>query len=142
MDPKNLVKAFVDAHNRHDVEGMLAFIPEDGVMVDVAAPIPLNNKDDVRRLYQMIFAAIPDIHFEITGIIAEGNQVFAAFRTTGTGTGTFMGKDVRGKSVDVQEAMFTRIERDKLQWTQFFSDTATLTAQLSYQTAVSANVGK
>ena len=142
MDPKELVRAFVAAHNRRDVEGMLAYLADDSVMIDPAAPIPLNGKADVRRLYEMIFATVPDIHFEITGIIAEGDRVFAAFRTTGKGAGEFMGKDITGKAIDVQEAMFTRVENGTLKWTQFYSDTVTLTAQLGYQTAASAGVAK
>ena len=37
------------------------------------------GKADVRKLYEMIFAAF-DINWEITGMISEGNRVFAAMR--------------------------------------------------------------
>ena len=83
MTPKEVAAAFVAAHNAHDVDKMMSYLTEDSVMIDVAAPIPLDSKKDVRKLYEMIFAAI-DINFEITGMIAEGNKVFAAIRTTGS----------------------------------------------------------
>ena len=93
---------------------------------------------DVKKLYEMIFEALPDINFEIVDIIAEGAQVFAAFRTTGTGAGSFGGKDVKGKVIDVFEGMLARVENGKIQSTMFYSDSATLTKQLGgYQTAVS-----
>ena len=137
-DPKEVVRAFVAAHNRHDIEALMGFLSEDSMMLDVAAPIPLNCKADVRKLYEMIFTSLPDIHFEITGMLGEGNQVFAAFRTTGTGSGQWMGRDITGKPIDVHEAVHMRIEDGQIRNTMFYSDSATLTKQLGYQTAVSS----
>jgi len=137
-DPKEVVKAFVAAHNRHDIEALMGYLSEDSKMLDVAAPIPLNSKADVRKLYEMIFKSLPDIRFEITGMISEGNQVFAAFRTTGKGKGDWMGKDISGKPIDVHEAVHMVIENGQIKNTMFYSDSATLTKQLGYQTAVSA----
>ncbi|MDB6083614.1 MAG: ester cyclase [Gammaproteobacteria bacterium] len=137
-DPKQVVKAFVDAHNRHDIEELLSYLAEDSVMLDVAAPIPLNSKADVRKLYEMIFESLPDINFEITGMVCEGNQIFAAFRTTAIGKGKWMGRDITGKRCDVFEGVHMWIENGKIQNTMFYSDSATLTKQLGgYTTAVS-----
>ena len=136
--PKEVVKAFVAAHNRHDIEALMGFLSDNSKMLDVAAPIPLNSKADVRKLYEMIFKSLPDINFEITGMISEGNQVFAAFRTTGTGSGMWMGKDISGKPIDVFEGVHMHIENGQITNTMFYSDSATLTKQLGYQTAVSS----
>jgi predicted ester cyclase len=125
QDPKQVVRAFVDAHNRHDIEKLMGYLAEDSKMLDVAAPIPLNSKADVRKLYEMIFESLPDIHFEITGMVCEGNEVFAAFRTTANGKGKWMGRDIT--------------ENGQIQNTMFYSDSATLSKQLGgYATAVSA----
>lgn len=138
QDPKQVVKAFVDAHNRHNIEELMSYLGEKSVMIDVAAPIPLNSKADVRKLYEMIFTSLPDINFEITGMISEDNQVFAAFRTTAIGNGNWMGRDITGKKCDVFEGVHMRIENGQIQNTMFYSDSATLTKQLGYQTAVSS----
>jgi steroid delta-isomerase-like uncharacterized protein len=135
--PKQVVTAFVDAHNKHDVEELLSFLADDSTMIDVAAPIPLNSKADVRKLFEMIFSSIPDVKFEVTGMVAEGNEIFVGLRTTGKGAGTWAGSNIAGKVVDVYEGMHLRIENGKIQDTMFYSDTATLTKQLGYQTAVS-----
>jgi len=103
MDPKQVVRAFVDAHNAHDIDAMMALLAEDSVMIDVAAPIPLDSKQDVRKLFGMIFAAV-DINFAITEMICEGDRVFAAIDTTGVGTGTWMGRDMRECSVRFETA--------------------------------------
>ncbi len=129
MTPKEVVTAFVEAHNAHDVDKMMSLLTEDSVMIDVAAPIPLDSKKDVRKLFEMIFASI-DIHFEITGMISEGNRVFAALRTTGPGTGIWAGRDIRGAQCDVFEGMFVETQGDQMKTTMFYSDTATLSRQL------------
>jgi predicted ester cyclase len=129
MTPKEVVTAFVNAHNAHDVDKMMSYLTEDSVMIDVAAPIPLDSKKDVRKLFEMIFASI-DIHFEITGMIAEGNKVFAALRTTGPGKGVWAGRDITGAQCDVFEGMFVETEDDQMKTTMFYSDTATLSRQL------------
>ncbi|VTU37660.1 putative ester cyclase [Variovorax sp. PBS-H4] len=130
MTPKEVVRAFVDAHNAHDLDRLMACLTDDSVMIDVAAPIPLNSKADVRKLFTMIFSALPDIHFEITGMISEGDKAFAALRTTGTGHGDWAGHDITGKRCDVFESMFVDVQDDRIKTCMFYSDTATLSRQL------------
>ena len=48
------------------------------------------------------------------------------------------GKDISGKPIDVYEGVHMRIEKDQIVNTMFYSDSATLTKQLGYQTAVSS----
>jgi predicted ester cyclase len=88
----------------------------------------------------MIFKSLPDINFEVTGMISEGNQVFAAFRTTGKGSGMWMGKDIDGRPIDVFEGvhMHVDVQKGQITNTMFYSDSASLTKQLGYQTAVSS----
>ena len=131
MVAKEIAQQFIEAHNRHDVDAMLACLDEQVQVSDPAAPIPLHTKADVRTLYTHIFAAFPDIHFEVTGMIGEGDLVFAALHTTGQGMGEFMGRGMQGRSVEVSEAMFARVQDNLISWVQFYSDTATLNAQIS-----------
>ena len=133
MDPKQVVLSFIEAHNRHDIAGMLARLTDGAQIADPASPIPLHGKADIKPQYELIFGAVPDVHFEVTHLIAEGNLVFAALHTTGTGAGDFMGRDITGKTVEVQEAMLARIEGDRIAWGQFYSDTAKLSKELGYQ---------
>lgn len=133
MDPKAVALDFIAAHNRHDIAGMLARLTDDAEIADPASPIPLRGKADIEPQYQIIFGAVPDIHFEVTHLIAEGELVFAALRTTGTGAGDFMGRDITGKAVEVEEAMLVRVEGDRIAWGQFYSDTAKLSQALGYQ---------
>ncbi|NYT68248.1 nuclear transport factor 2 family protein [Pusillimonas noertemannii] len=141
MTPKEIVRAFVDAHNDHNVEAMMDYLAEDSTMIDVAAPIPLNSKNDVRKLFTLIFSSL-NVHFEITGMISEGSKVFAALRTTGTGTGNWAGRDVRGLQFDVFESMFVDTENGKMTTVMFYSDTASLSKQLgNYAPAIDMQSG-
>ena len=130
MTPKEIVTAFVAAHNAHDLEKLMSYLAEGSVMIDVASPIPLESKNDVRKLYKMIFSSLEDIHFEVTGMIAEGNKVFVALRTTGTGKGMLAGRDITGAKIDVFEGMFVETSDNQITTTMFCSDTATLSKQL------------
>jgi steroid delta-isomerase-like uncharacterized protein len=136
VEPKAVVEAFVRAHNAHDLDAMMELLTDDGTMVDVASPIKLESKADVRRLYESIFAAI-DITFEITAMIAEGDTVFVGLRTTGIGIGEFQGRDVTGARCDVAEGMLIETQDGRIHHTVVYSDTATLTRQLGYATAAS-----
>lgn len=141
MNPKEVVCAFVDAHNAHDIEKMMTYLAPDSVMIDVAAPIPLDGKDDVRKLFSMIFSSL-NVHFEITGMISEGNKVFAALRTTGDGIGTWAGRDVRGLHFDVFESMFVDVKGGQMTTVMFYSDTASLSRQLGdYEPAIDMKAG-
>ncbi|HEY8327638.1 MAG TPA: ester cyclase [Rhodanobacter sp.] len=133
MDPKAVVLDFIAAHNRHDIAGMLARLTENAEIADPASPIPLHGKADIEPQYRIIFGAVPDIHFEVTHLIAEGDLVFAALHTTGRGAGEFMGRDITGKKIEVAEAMLARIEGGRIAWGQFYSDTAKLSLALGYQ---------
>jgi predicted ester cyclase len=129
MTSKEIVKAFIAAHNKHDIDRMMTFLTDDCVTIDVAAPIPLQGKEDVRKLYEMIFSSI-DIHFEITTVISEDNKVFAAWRTTGPGIGVWAGRDVRGLHCDVFEGCLAETRGEKISKMLFYSDTATLSRQM------------
>ena len=133
MDPKQVVRTFIEAHNRHDIDGMLEQLADDAHIADPASPIPLHGKASIRPQYELIFGAVPDIHFEVTHMIAEGDLVFAALHTTGTGSGDFMGRDITGKAIEVLESLLARVERDRIAWGQFYSDTAKLSRELGYQ---------
>jgi steroid delta-isomerase-like uncharacterized protein len=129
MTPKEIMKEFIAAHNKHDVEKMMTLLTDDCETIDPAAPIPLRGKEDVRKLYNLIFSSI-DIHFEITTMIAEGDKVFTAWRTTGPGKGIWGGKDVKGLHCDVFEGCVAETQSGKIKKMLFYSDTATLSRQL------------
>jgi predicted ester cyclase len=113
----------------HDLDKMMTYLSDDSVMIDVASPLPLDSKEDVRKLYAHIFESI-DVHFEITSMIEEGTKVFAALRTTGKGKGVWAGKNVKGAPLDIFEAMYCETNGKQITRTMFYSDTASLSKQM------------
>ena len=72
---KSVVEAKFDAVNRHsidDVEKLYASF------ASITAPnfcAPRHGREDVRRIYQDLFATFPDIHAEIQEYLVQGDRV-------------------------------------------------------------------
>ncbi len=49
------------------------------------------GKEAFMALYQTFYEAFPDLHFDVTHVLADGDYVVARGVQTGTQTGTFMG---------------------------------------------------
>jgi steroid delta-isomerase-like uncharacterized protein len=129
-DPGALARRFVAAHNAHDVDGMLALLAEPFEYRDPAAPAPVRTRDELAALYRGLFAAFPDLRFEVTDALFGDDGAFLVLRTTGTGAGTWAGKDMRARTIAVEEAALFRATGDRLWLVHFFSDTLTLDRQL------------
>lgn len=56
--------------------------------------------DEVRATFEWLRAGAPDIHVEVEDLVAEGNQVVAWIRMTGTQTGTVGPIPPTGRATD------------------------------------------
>lgn len=59
-------------------------------------------------------SAIPDLHFEIQELVAEGDAVVARFTTGGTNTGSLMGMPPTGKSFSARGLTYYRLANGKI----------------------------
>jgi steroid delta-isomerase-like uncharacterized protein len=57
------------------------------------------TREQVRQSYSGIFAGLPDLHYEIEDMIAEGDKVAVRLTVTGTHLGQFWGFPPTGKQV-------------------------------------------
>ena len=84
-------REFVDKHFEsfaaHDADGWASHCAENAVLHDPQYPEPLRGRDAVRKDVHDFFTAIPDIQFELTNTVAEGNQILVE----GVGSGTHQG---------------------------------------------------
>jgi steroid delta-isomerase-like uncharacterized protein len=71
------------------------------------------NKDGVRQMFEMFRSAFRDARFEVDGMIAEGDMLFALVRMTGTHRAEFMGVPASGRTIDVGVADYFRFENGK-----------------------------
>ena len=76
---KSVVQAKFAAVNRHALEDIVALYAADA---DVTAPdfcSPRHGHDDVRRTYQALFSAVPDISVEVQEYLEQGDRVAVRF---------------------------------------------------------------
>lgn len=67
----------------------------------------------VKRLFTEFRSAFPDWREEIVELVAERDAVAGRFRCSGTHRGEFLGEAPTGKSMEVEEVFFVRVESGK-----------------------------
>lgn len=96
---KAIVQRYLEtAWNKRDVTIVDELVAPD--FVQHAANVP-PGRDGVKKFFQMLYGGIPDAHFTLENIIAEGNQVATRFTLRGTHQGPFLGIPPTGKPVTV-----------------------------------------
>ena len=78
-----IIRRFLDAINRHDVEAATDFFADDTINHGIPT-----GRTGVRRILVDIFATFPDWHSEIVDLVAVGNDVVIREIVSGTHEGT------------------------------------------------------
>jgi ketosteroid isomerase-like protein len=74
-----------DAMNEHDLEALVAVFDPDVVSQTPAHPQrTFQGAEQVRRNWQQIFAAVPDLHAELLDAATRGDTVWSEWDWTGT----------------------------------------------------------
>lgn len=67
------------------------------------------GREEFKVNWRARIAAFPDLHFEITDMIAEGEQVLTRWVMTGTHSGEYLGAAPTGKLIRVEGMSLDRI---------------------------------
>ncbi len=70
--------------------------------------------ESFKQMSGLMKAAIPDFHFTIENLVAEGDQVVARFTITGTITGSVMGSKPSGKAISARGLTYYRLSNGKI----------------------------
>lgn len=94
-----------------------------------------HSREERKEQMQQLLLAFPDFEAEVLDIVAEGDTVAMRVRLSGTHEGPFAGVEPTGKSFEVQNMVFTRIEDGKIveRWVQ--PDTLAMVTQLGIDPA-------
>ena len=96
MEPLQIIQAFHDAFNRHDVNAIMALMTDDCVFENTS-PAPDGERYEgqaaVRGMWERLFTASPDAYFEIEDIFAAGDRGVIRWRYD-WGSGHVRGVDV------------------------------------------------
>lgn len=84
------------AWNNGDLSMVQDWYAPDYVYHDPASPTEVRGHDGIRALVSMYRTALPDIHFTIEEMVAEGDRVVWRWSATGTQRGPLLGIPASG----------------------------------------------
>jgi ketosteroid isomerase-like protein len=85
-DPKAVIRAWVDAVNRHDLEAVAAIFATDYHDVEPMHPARqiTGGRENVRKNYGMVFQGMRDLRLELLRIAADGEAAWSEVDWSGT----------------------------------------------------------
>ena len=106
---EQVARAAFDAFIAHDVEGVLAHWHPEGIQDWVALGI-FRGHDEMRPLFQSVFAAMPDMEMVIEETTSDERRSVIQWRQRGTHTGTFMGIEPTGRTLEMRGVDIMEVE--------------------------------
>jgi predicted ester cyclase len=119
---KAIVRRFIEAYNQQNLDLFDDFVAPD--FVDHTHQ--QQGLENLKKIFNIAFIGMPDLHETIEDIIAEGDKVWARITYTGTHTGEWFGLAPTGKKVTINLFAIYRIVNGKIVEGWFFTDDLTL----------------
>jgi steroid delta-isomerase-like uncharacterized protein len=119
MTPEEVVRAFIEAYNKCDVDGMTTYLADDFVRFSNTSKTwrPM-NKEEWKDMAVRFYAAFPDERWEVLSMVAEGDTVAIEVIETATFTKPWVMPDVTiqptGKTYSSRNSLFFQVNRDGL----------------------------
>ena len=136
MEATAVAQGYFDAWNRHDPAAVVAAFAKGGTYSDPNVPDGLSGWA-IAVYADELFAAFPDISFDVYGTAPAGDGVVGVRWTMrGTNTGSFRGNPSTGSTVALPGADFIAVEGDKIRSVEGYFDRRTLAEQLGFQVTV------
>src|SRR5260370_21351982 len=132
MNPLAVAQTYFDAWNRRDPVAIVATFAEGGTYSDPTVPALTGSA--LATHTGGLFAAFPDLSFEIVSAAQAGDHAVAAqWMMRGTNTGPLAGGPPTGSTVALPGADFITIDGDKIRAVQGYFDQKTFLEQLGLQ---------
>jgi steroid delta-isomerase-like uncharacterized protein len=120
--PEQVVKDFLEALGRHDIEGIGRECADDIVEV-LSGTAPLEGIDNELAFARDLLAAFPDLEIEVTRLMAIDQVVAAEWTRRGTFSGAdFQGLPANGARFDSPAAGFFEIENGLIKRLTVYAD--------------------
>ena len=112
------VEKQLQAFNAHDPEAWTNSYADNAVVQDPQYPEPMRGRDAIRKDIDSFFTAFPDMRFNLTNVITDGDQ----FAVEGTANGTHQGPiesptgtiEPTNKRVEMRFAALGRVDGSNL----------------------------
>jgi steroid delta-isomerase-like uncharacterized protein len=136
MNSMDVAQRYFAAWNRRDAGELIATFADGGTYCDPATGQPLSGQA-IAAYASGLWAAFPDLSFEIVSAAPAGDGVIAAqWIMRGTNRGSMQGLPPTGRSVALPGADFVRAEGEKVRSVEGYFDMKTFSEQLGLQTIV------
>jgi steroid delta-isomerase-like uncharacterized protein len=129
-DAAEVARGYFDAVSRADPDEMAGFWATDGI--DHIAPVgDLRGPDQVRDFFRGLFAAVPDMKFEVTSLISEENRAAVHWHARGTFCGAqFQNIDPTGARVELEGIDLLTVEDGLIQRNDAYYDGTSFARQI------------
>ena len=110
---KAIAQKIIDGLNQRDTSYIELYAPDCKYYFPSASPNPTTREDDLKATKTNLHA-VPNIHWRIEEMIAEGNMVAARFTATGTQQEEWFGVPPSGNKFESGGIFIVRIENGKV----------------------------
>jgi predicted ester cyclase len=115
---KAIVQKYLDGLNKNDTTlyaSLFAdvYVPETKLFAPAGGPKFMNYSENLKA-QKSTYIAVPDAHWEIVDMAADGNLVMTRLWTTGTNTGSLSGLPPTGNKLEFSNTVTFKIENGKI----------------------------
>ena len=122
--PAKIARRIIERISAHDLDGAQALTHDDAVD-DFVAVGPRSGKEEIRRFFEELLGAFPDLRIEVARITESKGVAVVEWVTSGTFTGTpFLGIEATGKRVTLRGVDCMEIDGGKLRNNTIYYDGA------------------
>jgi steroid delta-isomerase-like uncharacterized protein len=125
----NVFDEIVAALNRHDVRELAAHLADDAIFENVADPSPY-DRIGACGFYASLFAAFPDMRYDVLTRFDSRSQVAAEVLLRGTHLGRFRQLEATGRAVKFAGAFLMEFRGPRVVKWRWYFDAATLLYEL------------
>jgi steroid delta-isomerase-like uncharacterized protein len=126
---KAIIRRWVEGLNKHDTSIVDQLISDDYVFHGPGGQ-EVKGPESFKQLAVASLAGLPDAHYAIDDMVAEGDKVSVRYTMTATHKGEYRGIPPTGKRITVTSAFFYRLAGGKIVEALPYSDSLTLYQQL------------
>lgn len=98
---KAIAQRWLESLNSKEADGAEELLAPDFVCYMPGLPGPLRGVAAFKQFISILWAAVPDFHYTVEEVSAEGDKVEIRWNAHGTHTGAFMGIPPTGKQITV-----------------------------------------
>jgi steroid delta-isomerase-like uncharacterized protein len=133
QDNVKIVRQMFDAWNAHDPDRLLKFLDEKFVSESDTNPGARAGRDAARQTMMTYVKAFPDLHFEVSQTVAEGEFVVSRWTATGTHRGDLMGIPPTNRRAVTNGCSVAQIKNGRAVHDWIYWDTGHMLKQLGVQ---------